>query len=239
MYDKSAQFYDVLCANAGKNYEHEVNSLHALIEEHKITRGNTLLDVGCGTGMHIRYLKRYYDVEGIDIEPGMLAFAQQHQPDVIFHQGDMVDFNLERQFDVVTCLYSSIGYVKTTFRLQHALRTLSFHALPGGLVILEPWLTPEVYNPGIVSTVLIDKSQPKIVRMTSTSIEGSLSILNIHYLVAKNTDIEYFKERHEMGLFKSEEYLEAFALADLDVLVFLPDGLTGRGLYIGRKKSIQ
>ena len=29
------------------------------------------------------------------------------------HQGDMTDFNMGKTYDVVMCLFSSIGYVKT------------------------------------------------------------------------------------------------------------------------------
>lgn len=53
-------------------------------------------------------------------------------------------------------------------------------------------------------------------------------------MVATLGQIEHFTEMHETGLFKHDEYLGAFMAAGLDV-VHDPDGLGGRGLYIGRK----
>ena len=41
--------------------------------------------------------------------------------------GDMRTFNLGRQFDVVTCLFRSIGYMQTPIDLLHALVNMAGH----------------------------------------------------------------------------------------------------------------
>ena len=48
--------------------------------------------------------------------------------------------------------------------------------------------------------------------------------------------VEYFTEFHEMGLFTNDQYRAAFRDAGLTVR-HDPDGLMGRGLYIGLKAS--
>ena len=53
-------------------------------------------------------------------------------------------------------------------------------------------------------------------------------------MVGTPQGIETFKERHELGLFTHEEYLGAFRNAGLEVN-HDPEGLDGRGLYIGLK----
>ena len=53
---------------------------------------------------------------------------------------DMTSFDLGRRFDVVTCLFSSIGYVGTAERLDQAIATMAAHLEPGGTLIVEPWL---------------------------------------------------------------------------------------------------
>jgi SAM-dependent methyltransferase len=52
--------------------------------------GETLLDVGCGTGYFSRRFAREADlkVTGIDTDPDMIAFAREKAPDVEFTQGD-------------------------------------------------------------------------------------------------------------------------------------------------------
>lgn len=234
MFNKSAAFYDAIYATAGKDYAQEAERLHGFIQTHKRTADNTLLDVGCGTGAHLPYLPPGYTVEGLDIDAEILAVARQKFPDVAFHQGDIVDFALGRAFAVVTCLFSSIGYVKSLPRLQQALQNLARHTSPGGLVLIEPWFGPGVLQPGFLHAVLVDQPELKVARISRNEIEGNVSILNFHYLIATPEGVEYTTERHELGLFTHEEYLAAFAASGLRV-VHDAAGLNGRGLYIGIK----
>jgi len=111
MFTKSAAFYDAIYSF--KNYEREAQQLHALIQQHKRSTGMALLDVACGTGAHIPFLREHYAVEGLDLDANLLAIARQRNPDITFHQADMLDFDLGHSFDVIVCLFSSIGYVKT------------------------------------------------------------------------------------------------------------------------------
>jgi hypothetical protein len=70
--------------------------------------------------------------------------------------------------------------------------------------------------------------------MSISETEDRLSFLVFHYMVGTPQGIEYFTERHELGLFTHEEYLEAFRKAGLEI-IHDPEGLDGRGLYIGLK----
>ena len=102
----------------GKDHAAEAQKVHQLIQQHKRSSGNTLLEVACGTGIHASILRENYQVEGLDLDAEMLAVASQTYPDIPFHQADMADFDLGKQFDAITCLFSSIGYVKTKKRLE-------------------------------------------------------------------------------------------------------------------------
>ena len=67
--------------------------------------------------------------------------------------------------------------------------------------------------------------------MYTSEREGSLSVLDFHYLVGRPTGIETFQERQELGLFSEEQHLDAFRAAGLEAR-FEPEGLFGRGLYV-------
>ena len=54
----------------------------------------------------------------------------------------MADFDLPRRFDVIICLFSSIGYAKTLNRLQKTLTNLARHLRPDGIVVIEPFFSP-------------------------------------------------------------------------------------------------
>ncbi len=232
MFTKSATIYDAIYAAMGKDYASEARRLHTLILQHKRSPGNTLLDVACGTGAHIAVLRQFYDVEGLDLDARMLEIARRRCPDVVFHQADMVDFELGRQFDVITCLFSSIAYVKTVSRLHRALRTMARHLHPGGLVVIEPWLMPEAFEVGHIGAVFVDQPDLKISRMNIGKLEDGVSVLDFHYLVARPSGIEHFTERHELGLFSHGDHFAAFHGGGLEV-VHDSVGLMGRGLYLG------
>jgi SAM-dependent methyltransferase len=233
MFVKSEAFYDAIYGTM-KDYEREAQLVHELIQQYKQSPGNALLDVACGTGRHISYLRENYVVEGLDLDEQMLEIARRRNPGVVFHQADMVDFELGRRFDAVVCLFSSIGYVKTLPRLRQAVRTMSRHLNPGGVLLIEPWLTPEKVKAGRLGASFVDQPDLKIARMNLVVVEDNVTIMDFHYLVGTPESIEYFTERHEMGLFTHEEYLDAFKASSLEV-VFDPDPqkLMGRGLYIG------
>lgn len=234
MFSKSARFYDAIYATIEKDYKMEADIAHQFIQQKKSSLGNALLEVACGTGLHASYFQNYYQVEGLDLDPEMLAVASQNNPAIPFHQGDMVDFKLDQKYDVITCLFSSIGYVKTKERLAQAIRTMAGHLVPGGVLVIEPWFTPDKVTTGRVGALFVDQPEIKISRMSRSEKEGNLSILHFHYLVATSESVDYFAERHELGLFTDEEYLDAFRKTGLDVS-HEPEGVDGRGLYIGLK----
>lgn len=234
MFSKSAKFYNAIYTSMGKDYPAEAQKVYALIQQHKKSPGNTLLEAACGTGRHASVLQKFYRVEGLDLDSEMLAVASQEYPDIPFHQADLVAFDLGKQFDAITCLFSSIGYVITRQRLEDAVQTMARHLLPGGVLIVEPWFTPGQWKPGRVSALFVDQPDLKISRMNISEAEGPLSFFVFHYTVGTPRGIEYFTERHELGLFTHAEYLEAFHKAGLNV-AHDPEGLDGRGLYIGLK----
>ena len=234
MFSKSAQYYDETYASIDKDYEAEANKAHEIIQEHKPSAGNTLLDVACGTGFHASLLSRHYQVEGLDLDAQMLKVARKKHPGIRFHRGDMADFDLKRQYDVVVCLFSSIGYVRTSSRLQKSIRNMGKHLLPGGVLLIEPWFTPEQWHPGRASMTRVDQPHLKIVRMSYSGQKGKISTIKFQYLVGTSKGIEHSAEIHELGLFTHKDYMDALRAAKLTV-IHDPEGLDGRGLYIGTK----
>ena len=234
MFTLSAHLYDKIYLTRGKDYGADAESVHELVKAHLKSGGNTLLDVACGTGIHLNYLKNYFDCEGLDLDEKMLGAAREKLPDLKFHQGNMLDFDLGKQFDIVTCLFSSIGYVKTVPNLNKAVANMNRHVRPGGMLIIEPWFTPEDWHPGKVHATFVDEPELKIARVNLSGVDGTLSYFVFHYLVGTPQGIDYFEERHELGLFTVDEY--KLALRDCELEVFHDPGwLNMRGLYLGLK----
>ena len=142
MFKKSYKYYDKIYDQ--KDYEGETQILKGFIDEHLQSSGNRLLDVACGTGEHILHLKEQFEVEGLDLDPELLQLAKEKNPEVSFHQGDMMAFDLGKQFDSITCLFSAIGYALSLENLNRAIGSMAQHLLPGGVLLIEPWF-PKSY----------------------------------------------------------------------------------------------
>jgi SAM-dependent methyltransferase len=230
-YRRSAELYDLLYG--WKDYAGEAERIRQLVSE-RLPQAASLLDVACGTGRHLEVLRNWYTVEGLDAEAGLLAVARRRLPGVPLHHADMRSFSLDARFDVVTCLFSAIGYMQTPAALSEAVATMSRHLAPGGMLIVEPWLAPDVFETRHIGGPTIGQGpEIAVVRMNGNRVEGRLSILDFHYLVGRPGTVEYFTETHSVGLFTNDEYRDAFVAAGLSV-EHDPDGLMGRGLWIGR-----
>jgi len=234
MYKKLAKYYDLIYH--WKDYEKEADSIKNLIKKYKKSDGNQLLDVGCGTGKHLECFIDAFSCTGIDINNEMVGVAKTKFKNAIFEQGDMINFNLKTEFDVILCLFSSIGYVKTYSNLEKTMLNFKNHLKKGGVLIIEPWFTKSAYWVGTPGMTTYDGEDVKIARLNSTKIEGDLSIMEMHYLIAeKDKDVIHFADTHELGLFETDKTLDFMEKAGLKA-EFLKDGLMeDRGLFIGVK----
>ncbi|HEX5077384.1 MAG TPA: class I SAM-dependent methyltransferase [Gemmatimonadaceae bacterium] len=233
MYSESAELYDLIYGSF-KNYEEETDRLFHVLSRAR-PRLKTVLDVACGTGEHARLLAERHglSVDGVDLDPTFVQIAQRKVPAGRFVQGDMSNFDLGRRYDVVMCLFSSIGYVRTLDRLTRAIGCFRDHLEPGGVIVVEPWFPPGVMTYGYTSTDVGESGGLRVVRRARTEIDGRLSRLHFDYDITRNGQTRHVSEIHELGLFTLDEMRGAFEGNGL-VVEYDPNGLTGRGLYVAR-----
>jgi trans-aconitate methyltransferase len=230
-YTRSARAYDLFYRE--KDYAAEAGAVVALAEQYS-PGARSLLDVGCGTGAHLAHLAtRYRSVAGVDSSVPMLSEARAAFPDIPFHAGDMRTFALRDRFDVVTCLFSAVGYMTTVDDLRTAIANMAAHLEPGGVLLVEGWLTPEAFLPDHASADSAVSDEAAVARVMLSRRDGKVSILDAQYVIATLDGIEHVVEEHRLGLFTNEEYREAIELAALRYA--REEGLTGRGLHVGVK----
>ena len=232
MFSKSQHLYDLIYTSF-KDYEAEATRVAELIRDRR-PEASTLLDVACGTGLHLEHLSKNFTCQGLDLDEGLLSFARSRGPGVEFHIGDMTDFDLGRTFDAVTCLFSSIGYVKSEAELDRAVANMAAHLEPGGVLLIEPWFFPEAFADGHAGFIAVETDDGHVARMNSSKVVGDRSILEFHYLVGSPDGVEHFTEVHDAGLFPRSSYERALANADLE-FEFDDEGLMGRGLFVATK----
>ena len=103
------------------------------------------------------------------------------------------------------------------------------HLNPGGVMFVEPWITPENWEVGHTTMVTAESNDLKICRMNVAERTDNRSVLNFHYLVATKQGVEHLEEAHELVLYMKEEMLECFIKAGLEVAY--DERSFGRGLY--------
>ncbi|UOG77603.1 class I SAM-dependent methyltransferase (plasmid) [Hymenobacter tibetensis] len=231
MFTKTAEYYDALYQF--KDYEQACNQLHLLIQQ-QAPQANNLLDVACGTGKHLEYLQHRYACTGLDLNSELLAVARTRCPNVPLQEADMTDFQLAETFDVVVCLFSSIGYVQTEENLRKAVTCLGQHLNSGGLLVIEPWITPENYWVDKLTVNFVDQPNLKIAWMYISQLRGLTSVFDINYLVGTPDGVSSFTESHVMGLWTDKQYREAIESVGVAVQ-YDTKGLFGRGMYYGIK----
>lgn len=231
MFTKSARFYDAIYSF--KDYGAEATEVRDMIKARN-PAARTLLDVACGTGHHLEHLADLFEGEGLDLDQELLAFASERLPEVSLHHGDMRTFDLGKSFDAVTCLFSAIGYVASEEELRASIDRMAAHLNPGGVLVIEGWLSPDEWNLDHIGSLYVDEPDLKIARMNVPQVRGRVSVVDFHYLVATPGEVSHFTELHELYLFTPEEYMSALEATGLRVERDA-EALMGRGVYIGVK----
>jgi hypothetical protein len=148
----------------------------------------------------------------------------------------MKSFELPRKYDVVLCLFSSIGYVRTLENVTRTLERFGAHLAEDGLVLVEPWFAPGALEAGRTFLKTAEGQDVTVCRMGWTEIDDRISRLHFEYLIGRPGGIERASEIHELGLFTAEEMTECFRRAGLRA-EHDPEGPYGRGLFLARREE--
>ena len=107
----------------------------------------TLLELGSGGGNNASHLKARFECTLTDVSHEMLELSSALNPECEHLVGDMRALRLGRTFDVVFA-HDALSYLTTEGDLAAALETAAAHVRPGGVVVLTPDATTEIFEPG-------------------------------------------------------------------------------------------
>ncbi|MFZ5432317.1 MAG: class I SAM-dependent DNA methyltransferase [Calditrichota bacterium] len=235
MYEKSAYLYDLIYAKL-KDYPQEAAAIHKVLQDVQ-PRARKILDVACGTGEHAKQLATQfsYEVDGLDLNPDFVEIACGKHPAGRFVLANMVDFDMFTTYDVVMCMFGSIGYADSLDSITSALACFARHLNPGGVILVEPWFTPDDWNDPKTTVVTVDDPELKACRMSLSGRERRISTIHFHYLVGTTEGITHFEEHHRLFLATKDEMNLCFNRAGLAAELrhdFNPNN--PRGLYVAR-----
>jgi len=213
---RHAELYDLFYAE--KPYAEEAGFVHNCIQKyHPISK--RILELACGTGTHSLFLEKHsYQIIATDYSSDMLARArgkgQKAGSRVEFRQQDMRTLDVpERPFDVIICLFDSIGYVVTNENISQVLSGVHDHLTPGGLFIFEFWHAGAMLRGSEPLRIRRWKLQNgEILRISETTIDYQKQLCSVSYTIYElNNDGHYshFQETQVNRFFLIQE-MDAF-----------------------------
>jgi SAM-dependent methyltransferase len=231
-----AKYYDQIYLKRN-DYRNESEVVQNIISRFERKPSETLLDVGCGTGEHLKHFSQHFRCTGLDVSKEMINVARAKAPNVRFEVADMRDFRLRDRFDVITCLFSSIGYVQNLRNLARTLQNFHVHLANDGLALIEPWVFRKDFRKGNVSIDTYEDEKTKLVRMGTSELTESRWLVHFHYLTAANGEIKHTKEIHKMIAADYEDYVRGFNSAGYSEIKFLGENewTRTRGLFVATK----
>jgi SAM-dependent methyltransferase len=106
-----------------------------------VGRGSRILDAGCGPGRLGGYLYRAgHVVVGVDVDPVLIAAAEQDHPGPTWLVGDLAELDLPRRgieagFDVIVCAGNVMTFLAPSTR-GAVLSGFARHLAPAGRVVV-------------------------------------------------------------------------------------------------------
>lgn len=139
-YNVFARYYDDLTANI--SYDKRSEYFHNIIQKYKVTEGNILLDLACGTGSISENMARLgYDVIGIDNSEEMLGIALDKKFDsglnIQYLCQDMRKLDMFGTVDITICALDSINHLPDINSVREVFKKVAFFSEINGLFIFD------------------------------------------------------------------------------------------------------
>lgn len=87
----------------------------------------TMLDLACGTGKIFSYFPATIKKCGLDISEEMIKAGKNIYPRADYSIGDLRNFSLKKDFELITCFHDSLNYLLKDEELISHLKSVSRH----------------------------------------------------------------------------------------------------------------
>jgi demethylmenaquinone methyltransferase/2-methoxy-6-polyprenyl-1,4-benzoquinol methylase len=140
------EFFDRLAPEWDIHLIHDNEKIGIILDYAGITKGISVLDVACGTGVIIPdYLSRdVKKVVAVDISPRMIDVAQSKfsDPRVVFLNADIEEADISEMFDRCV-VYNAFPHFPNP---QNLIRTLAARLIPDGRLTVAHSMSREAMN---------------------------------------------------------------------------------------------
>lgn len=227
MYNEFAEIYDRL---QDIDYNAFVDYYEAVFDRFGI-KPSIVLDLACGTGnITLSMARRGYDMIGVDLSEEMLAIAadkaQSENPDILFLNQDMTEFELYGTVGAAVCALDGVNYLTLDGETERLFALIHNYLDPGGLFIFDINSEYKLRNILGENTFVYDEDGVYCVWNSSFDDEDEICCFNLDFFIEDKSGLYRRAEEYQEERAYSADELTALAeAAGLKVLgVF--DGLT-------------
>lgn len=226
-YKKFAYYYDEVMSSL--EYDLWVEFVEPYLKPN-----DKILDLACGTGTFLTMLKlKGFDVTGLDLSETIIEIAMEkaklNRLKIPFEVMDMTNFKLEKKFDMITCFFDSVNFLKDKIQIKDMFKCVHEHLNPNGYFIFDLFskeMMHEYINNVICEDYHTFKINWKTTKSNSTTLKHSIEIYEGDILLKE----EYYEYYHEIKDLNFEgfklinicgDFNDDYALGDERILVIL------------------
>ena len=236
MYSDMASWWTLL--SAPEDYAEEAAFFKEVILEFSNKPVQTVLELGSGGGSNASFLKHSFRMTLVDLSAQMLAVSQKLNPECEHLQGDMRTVALGRIFDAVF-IHDAVMYMTSLRDLRNAITTAYEHCREEGVVVIVPDFTRETFKPSTEygGHDAKKKGMRYLAWTYDPDPEDSTCISDYAYLLRdKHGQVQCTYDRHVMGLFSQQEWLNVLSEVGFDPKI-LQDPFE-RKVFVGVKCGV-
>lgn len=167
----------------GWNYFPEAfgEQLLTWIQQNQVTVRSSL-DLACGTGILCEILHKHgIQAAGMDFSEGMIAIARGNNPEIDYEVADMIQYQPEKRFDLVTCTGDALNHIIDLKDVEQIFKNVYGYLNEGGYFIFDILNEKEVslgepidldFSDVVKAQFMIAKDQEGMINLKTTVFEN-------------------------------------------------------------------
>lgn len=228
LYDKFMKYSD---------YGAWENQMEELIKEGK-PNGNTLLDIGCGTGELLLRMAKNYKCDGMDLSEDMLkiAFKKLKHREVGLFLGNMIDFDTGKTYDIMVSLFDTVNHILTLDELECHFKSVYKSLNPNGIYIFDV-VDRKFMNEMFPNDLFVD-NRKDLTCIWEHEIDGDIDYIDATYFLKNSRGSwDKFTESYTKKIFTEDEIKKSVLNANLKLIkILINDKIAGkRNIYLLKK----
>jgi len=189
--------------------QHTKAEIDFILKQCSLPEKAEIVDFGCGIGRHtIELYNRNFNVIGVDYSNELLSIGRKKVNKDMFICDDCRTINLEKQYDMVLCLYDVVGTFVDNDENIKILQNIHNHLKDEGCAVISI-MNMDLTKAIAKHTIDLETEHNKFLELqSSNTMEKSGQIFNPDYfMLDERANIVYRKEHFAVGEHSHQELI--------------------------------